>query len=189
MAEAPRDFKAGRPLREELTAARLNAILAAIRRNKPVAGRGIGVYETGAGTRIDLIEGTRRGGSLRPRHPFQVFEVPPDLPSQKKVRVLYGTINGAAPTGMSVGDDPPYTLTLPSATGRIWIGVTLSETTHAVTSRFIDLGADLPADEDYLAHYEIASWTITEGKLSIAQSVTSSLGIVRAGFIFVWGAT
>lgn len=90
MAEAPRDFQAGRPLREELTAARLNATLAAIRRNKPLPGRGISVTETGAGTRIDLAPlSTRRAFSSV--SPFTVL-LRPVSPSDKSSPMEAGVV-------------------------------------------------------------------------------------------------
>jgi hypothetical protein len=67
-------FQPSRPLLREISADRLNSILAEIKRNKPLPGRGITVRQTGQGTAIDLAVAVGRGGGGGSigTHPFQV---------------------------------------------------------------------------------------------------------------------
>jgi len=72
-------FQPSRPLLRELSADRLNSILAEIRRNKPLPGRGITVRQTGQGTAIDLAASVPRGGTPIPRQPWDLIaRVDPD---------------------------------------------------------------------------------------------------------------
>jgi len=191
MAEAPRDFQAGRPLRDELTADRLNKILAAVRRSKPLSGRGIAVYETGAGTRIDLADNRRGRGGVAPDHPFQltVTTDPEGSPDVEVIRVRYGTINGVAPTGMTVGDEPPYFLT-PSGTEGIIYAVVVFDRSVAscpILSRDLGMDAELPTDDQETAHIEIGSYNTVDDRIVVAQAVSGSLFVDPYGFTFLWG--
>ena len=184
-------FQPNRPLLRELSADRLNSILTEIRRNKPRGERGITVRQDGNGTYIGLAAALPRGGgtSTPSVHPFQLSQASGEDPELIYARVRYGTVNGEMPTGMSLGDDPPYILELTEAeAGVIWLGGTLDETTLEINSLWIDQGAALPTEEtDFEIYLELGSYSITDGALSLAQSVTSSLAYIKAGFINLWG--
>jgi hypothetical protein len=182
-------FQPQRPLLRELSAERLNAILAEIRRNRPRAGGGISVRQSGDGTYITLAAKRGKGGGASPtQHPFQLLSVTEN--NTNKIRVRYGTINGVAPTGMSLGDDPPYLLTPNGTTGVVYAVATFDRSNIAApaTSRNLGLAALLPEDDENAAHLEIGSWsTNQDGGLILAQAVTASLFVDPFGFTFLWG--
>ena len=98
-------FQPSRPLLRELSADRLNSILAEIRRNKPLPGRGITVRQTGQGTAIDLAAPISRGGSSTPTRRLAwdlIPRVDPDSTDPEDptylIRVQPGTLNGFLPT-------------------------------------------------------------------------------------------
>jgi len=92
-------FQPSRPLLRELSADRLNSILAEIRRNKPLPGRGITVRQTGQGTAIDLAASIPRdGGTPATPQPWDLIaRVDPDADPEDPeppyaVRVIPGTV-------------------------------------------------------------------------------------------------
>lgn len=88
-------FQPSRPLLRELSADRLNSILAEIKRNKPLPGRGISVRQTGQGTAIDLAASIPRGSTPAETHPFKIASrQDPDNENQYLVTVRPGTLNG-----------------------------------------------------------------------------------------------
>jgi hypothetical protein len=87
----------------------------------------------------------------------------------KKIRVVYGVVAGEPPDGFSEGDEPPYKLTV-TATGFIWAGISIDDTTGEVTSRWVDKGAELPEDTATEFHIEIGSFNLDEDVLTIAQA-------------------
>ena len=104
-------FQPSRPLLRELSADRLNSILAEIRRNKPLPGRGITVRQTGQGTAIDLAASIPRGGgSSTPATPQPwdlIARVDPDADPEEEnppylVTVRPGTLNGFLPTNWDI---------------------------------------------------------------------------------------
>ena len=90
------------------------------------------------------------------------------------IRVIYGTIQGEAPTGMSEGDDPPYTLTA-SGDKSVYAIVTISSSTGEITSRSIGQGASVPDNGDTTFYFELFSYSVSAGVISISQSVAGSL--------------
>jgi len=99
-------FQPSRPLLRELSADRLNSILAEIRRNKPLPGRGITVRQTGQGTAIDLAASIPRGGggtASTPQPWDLIARVDPDADPEDEnppylVTVRPGTLNGFLPS-------------------------------------------------------------------------------------------
>ena len=177
-------FQPSRPLLRELSADRLNSILAEIRRNKPLPGRGITVRQTGQGTAIDFAASIPRSTTT---HPFQLLAASGQDPNAAYVRVVYGTVNGERPDGMSVGDDPPYILELTNPSGVIFLGATLDDETFEINSLWIDQDSEIPEETELEIYLEIGSYTLVDGRPIFAQSVTSSLAYIRAGFINLWG--
>lgn len=89
----------------------------------------------------------------------------------KKIRVVYSTLAGEEPTGFSPGDDPEYKLTV-SATGYIWGGITINETTGEIVDDgiWLDSGSAVPANTDDTFYVQIGSFSIDDDTLTIAQA-------------------
>jgi hypothetical protein len=93
-------FQPSRPLLKELSADRLNTILAEIRKNRPRGERGITVRQTGDGAMIGLAATPKGGGSTpATRQPWDLIaSADPDNENQYLVTVHPGTINGVLPS-------------------------------------------------------------------------------------------
>jgi hypothetical protein len=89
-------FQSGRPLLSEITADKLNRILAEIKRNRPVVAAPLSARVTGDGTHISLGK-LPSGGTSAPaadNHPFQIASAQdPDNENQYLVTVRPGTAN------------------------------------------------------------------------------------------------
>lgn len=183
-------FQPQRPLLKELSADRLNSILAEIKRNKPLPGRGITVRQTGQGTCIDLATVISRGaaGVAVTTHPFQLSQTTGADPELIYARARYGTVNGGRPTGFSIADDPPYVLELTQTSGVVYLGGTVDPDDFTLSSLWVDEAAVLPTEDDATTYLEIGSYSVTDGTVSFAQAVTTSLAYIRAGYIHLWGA-
>lgn len=159
-------FQPSRPLLRELSADRLNSILAEIRRNKPLPGRGITVRQTGQGTAIDLAASTGRGSVITPAtiRPFHlaVVNASENLTPDWKVRVYPSTLAGGSSTdlGFALADDPPYLLT--AEEGVLQGGITIDEE-GAVTSRWLEIVEQLSADTETNFYVEIGTVQALEG--------------------------
>ena len=130
-------FQPSRPLLRELSADRLNSILAEIRRNKPLPGRGITVRQTGQGTAIDLAASIPRGSTPATPQPWDLIarvdpaadpedENPPYL-----VTVRPGTLNGFLPTNWDeefecAGTGLHYAKAVVATDGQAITGVTIA---------------------------------------------------------------
>jgi hypothetical protein len=159
-------FQPSRPLLRELSADRLNSILAEIKRNKPLPGRGITVRQTGQGTAIDLAASISRGGatSTTTARPFQlsVVDVSETETPEWKVRVLPSTLAGGSSTdlGFALADDPPYLLT--ASEGIVQGGITIN-TSGQVTARWIEIVEELDEGSATTAYVEIGTVQALEG--------------------------
>jgi hypothetical protein len=97
-------FQSGRPLLSEITADKLNRILAEIKRNRPVVAAPLSARVTGDGTHISIKQ-TQGGGTSTPAtfHPFQItIRQDPDSGPQSPsylVTVEPGTINNLLASG------------------------------------------------------------------------------------------
>ena len=91
-------FQPQRPLLRELSADRLNSILAEIKRNKPLPGRGITVRQTGQGTAIDLATTIKSGGVESDTHPFQISAALNSSTNNYSATIRPGTLNQLLPT-------------------------------------------------------------------------------------------
>ncbi len=167
-------FQPSRPLLRELSADRLNSILAEIRRNKPLPGRGITVRQTGQGTAIDLAASVPRGGgtSTTTARPFQlsVVDVSETETPEWKVRVLPSTLAGGSSTdlGFALADDPPYLLT--ASEGIVQGGITIN-TSGQVTARWIEIVEELDEGSATTAYVEIGTvQALEEGGFSVSNS-------------------
>ena len=92
-------FQPNRPLLREISASRLNAIVEETRRNKPLAGRGTTLRQTGQGVCIDLTATPKKGGgtSAKPL-PWDIVlrqdPANPEDPEALIAPVMPGTISG-----------------------------------------------------------------------------------------------
>jgi hypothetical protein len=92
-------FQPSRPLLKELSADRLNSILAEIRKNRPRGERGITVRQSGDATYIGLATTPRGGGGGFRRQPWDIVaRKDPDSEEQYLLTVRPGIINGILPT-------------------------------------------------------------------------------------------
>jgi hypothetical protein len=96
-------FQSGRPLLSEITADKLNRILAEIKRNRPVVAAPLSARVTGDGTHISIKQ-TPGGGTPTTRQPWDLIaRVDPDADPEDEnppylVSVQPGTLNGFLPT-------------------------------------------------------------------------------------------
>jgi hypothetical protein len=99
-------FQSGRPLLSEITADKLNRILAEIKRNRPVVAAPLSARVTGDGTHISIKQALGGGTSTQATtHPFQIFsrqdpESDPENPTYL-VTVRPGTLNGVLASNWS----------------------------------------------------------------------------------------
>ena len=96
-------FQSGRPLLSEITADKLNRILAEIKRNRPVVAAPLSARVTGDGTCISLLkQPVGASGTPTTRQPWDLIAFPdPESEAENppyKIRVQPGTLNGILPS-------------------------------------------------------------------------------------------
>jgi hypothetical protein len=99
-------FQSGRPLLSEITADKLNRILAEIKRNRPVVAAPLSARVTGDGTHISIKQAPRGGGTSTPttRQPWDLIaRVDPEADPEDEsppylVSVQPGILNGFLPS-------------------------------------------------------------------------------------------
>jgi hypothetical protein len=102
-------FQSGRPLLSEITADKLNRILAEIKRNRPVVAAPLSARVTGDGTHISIKQ-SLGGGTSTPTTPQPwdlIARVDPDADPEDEtpdylVTVRPGTLNGFLPTNWEI---------------------------------------------------------------------------------------
>jgi hypothetical protein len=148
------------------------------------------VLAPGIGNEIPTISGrvlyVLPGGAVAPNFPFQLLDYSDT--EAMKIRVVYGTVNGHRPDGMSAGDDPQYILTITGSSGVIYLELTVDDSGN-ITDTSIGVGSTLPDDDydDGDFYMEIGSYSVTDEQLSIAQALTSSQSFELCGTIGIWG--
>ena len=132
-----------------------------LRRLRPVAGPGIRITE---GTNNLIISADRSAGGSGAAEvkPFQLSVVMSDDETPvPMIRVVASTLAGGSSTGgtpdldFSEADIPPFLLT--PAVGVLVGGITINETTGAITSRWLEILSEMPADEDDTFYIEIGT--------------------------------
>ena len=132
-------FQPSRPLLRELSADRLNSILAEIKRNKPKGERGITVRQDGNQTWIGLAASLPRGGGTSTPATAQPWDliarVDPDADPEDEnppylVTVRPGTLNGFLPTNWDeefecAGTGLHYAKAVIATDGQAMTGVTI----------------------------------------------------------------
>ena len=149
-------FQPSRPLLRELSADRLNSILAEIRRNKPLPGRGITVRQTGQGTAIDLAASIPRGGGTSTPATPQPWDLiarsdpdadPEDENPPYLVTVRPGTLNGFLPSnydteGANGSVDVPCL-----GTGLYYAKAVITTDGQAITEVEVKIDTDAPIEQ------------------------------------------
>ncbi len=147
------------------------------REQRPISGPGI-IVSQGSGGRPVKYSGASNGGTEDSTFPFQLLNVSTTSNegtiSEARIRVVYGTLAGAAPPGMSPGDSPPYILTGMTGTGVVYGGITRNPTSGAITSRYIAFAATLPVGDESNGYIEFGSYSLTSSSLTLGQAVSGS---------------
>lgn len=138
---------------------------------------------SGLGTAIsDVAGGNGRAVNLKALlpeasdaglHPFSLVNA---SDGATKIRVVYGTVGGIDPDGMSPGDVPNYVLTVSGATGYIYVIVT-TDSDYAINDVSIDFAATVPDDDEatFTYYFPLGSFAIDTGAITgIAESVSGS---------------
>jgi hypothetical protein len=141
-------FLANRPLLNEISADRFNSILAEIKRNKPLPGRGITLRQEGLGVRVDLAASVA-GASSTPAttQPWDlVARVDPDAAPEEEnppylVRVRPGTLNGILPTNWEIEQEC-------ASTGLFYAKAVIATDGEAITGVTIEIDSTPPAVQE-----------------------------------------
>jgi hypothetical protein len=154
-------FQSGRPLLSEITADKLNRILAEIKRNRPVVAAPLSARVTGDGTHISIKQ-TSGGGTSTPitRQPWDLIaQVDPDADPEDEnppylVRVQPGTLNGILPSNWDeeferAGTGLHYAKAVITTDGEAITGVTIAiDTTEPAAQEPQEFG--IAAEVEYL---------------------------------------
>ena len=155
-------FSSGRPLLSEITADKLNAILAEIKRNRPVVSAPLTSRVSGNGTYISLAKLPASGSSSTPATPQPwdlIARVDPDADPEDEnppylVRVRPGTLSGILPSNWDeefecAGTGLHYAKAVISTDGEAITGVTIAiDTAEPAAQEPVQFG--IAASIDYL---------------------------------------
>jgi hypothetical protein len=141
-------FSPGRPLLSEITADKLNAILAEIKRNRPVVAYPLTARVGGDGTYISMGK-LPQGGSSTPAtiQPWDLqARVDPDANPEDTnppylVRVRPGTANGILPTNWDIEEEC-------AGTGLFYAKAVIATDGEAITGVTIEIDATPPAVQE-----------------------------------------
>lgn len=164
-------FSPGRPLLSEVTADKLNAILAEIKRNRPVVLYPLSARVGGDGTVIS-IEKQAKGSSSTPAttSPWDlVARVDPDAAPEDAnppylVRVRPGTLNGILPTNWDIEEEV-------AGTGLFYAKALISTDGEAITGVTIEIDGNPPAVQEPV-------------EFGIAASVEYLFGLFSEGQVY-----
>lgn len=96
--------------------------------------------------------------------PFQVLKL-----DDATVRVVISTVDSQLPTGFTVGDDPPFELTV-SGNGYVYAEITYSTSSGLVTGSEIKAGASVPASSSGLAYVTLATYATAASVLTVSPN-------------------
>jgi hypothetical protein len=132
-------FQPSRPLLKELSADRLNSILAEIRKNRPRGERGITVRQSGDATYIGLATTPRGGGGGFRRQPWDIeARQNPENEEEYILTVRPGMMNGILPTNWE--DE-----FIASVTGLYYGKIIIATDGFAITGVTIEIDTTPPA--------------------------------------------
>lgn len=139
-------FQSGRPLLSEITADKLNRILAEIKRNRPVVAAPLSARVTGDGTHISIKPSGGVSTPITPQPWDLIASVDPDADPKDEtppylVRVRPGTLNGILPSNWDIEE------TLPS-TGLHYAKAVIATDGEAVTGVTIEIDTTEPTAQE-----------------------------------------
>lgn len=156
-------FQPSRPLLREVTADRLNTILAEIKRNRPIGERGITVRQSGESTYIGLAQNFKP--NVRYAKPWDIYvvdsEVVEDVTQSYTLKVSPGTISNILPANW----DAQFTA---NDTDLHYGIATISTDGQAITGIQINISAAAPTQQ-------------TPQKFGIEESVEYLFGLFYRG--------
>jgi hypothetical protein len=145
-------FQSGRPLLSEITADKLNRILAEIKRNRLVVAAPLSARVTGDGTHVSIKRAPSAGGSATTRQPWDLIARPdPDADPEDEnppylIRVRPGTLNGILPSNWDeefecAGTGLHYAKAVVATDGEAITGVTIAiDTTEPDVQEPVEFG-------------------------------------------------
>jgi hypothetical protein len=163
-------FSPGRPLLSEITADKLNAILAEIKRNRPVVAYPLKARVGGDGTFISLGKLPQASGTPATIQPWDLqARVDPDADPEDAtppylVRVRPGTANGILPTNWDEEFEYP-------GTGLWYAKAVIATDGEAITSVTIEIDATPPTVQEPV-------------EFGIAASVEYLFGLFSQGQVY-----
>lgn len=78
------------------------------------------------------------------------------------LRVYSSTLAGDLPDGFSIGDDPPFILSV-TGSGVVYGEVNYDDSTGDITDRSISYGSSVPDDDDTTTYFRLGSFNTTSG--------------------------
>jgi hypothetical protein len=174
-------FQSGRPLLSEITADKLNRILAEIKRNRPVVAAPLSARVTGDGTHISIKQTPGGGGTPQVTHPFQItsFADPEGSPESPTylVTVQPGTINNILPENIFSGGIGLTEFSLPRNALRY---VCLSATSNdgSISSCTLSVDSSVPSQQTAVANTLPSSFKVLIGVVyngTVKQIATDNL--------------
>jgi hypothetical protein len=164
-------FSPGRPLLSEITADKLNAILAEIKRNRPVVAYPLSARVGGDGTYISMAK-LPQGGSSTPAtiQPWDLqAQVDPDADPENEnppylVRVRPGTLNGILPANW----DEEFTY---PGTGLFYAKAVIATDGEAITGVTIEIDGTPPTVQQPV-------------EFGIASSIKYLFGLFSEGAVY-----
>jgi len=103
------------------------------------------------------------------------------------VRVYYGGVGTGIPTNFNDGDDPPLILSSLSSSGVIYCPVARVAETGVLTTGAITHSSTFPTDSPTEGIAKIASYSVTDGVVSIGQIAGGTLYTQYCGITWLWG--
>lgn len=157
-------FQPSRPLLKEVSAERLNAIVAEIKKNRVRGERGITVRSTGDGTYVGLAASLRSRAAATAQ-PWDLKATQnPNNPSQYTVTVVPGTINGVLPSNWS----SDFTC---NSTGVYYAKAVLATDGENITGVTIEINTSAPTQQEPQPY-------------AIASEVEYLFGLFSAGQVY-----
>jgi hypothetical protein len=155
--------------------------------HRPVPGPGLLMTDAPGGGKV-IHGGSGTGGVTISQHPFQLIDASAE--GETKLRVRFGTVNDAIPTGMTEGDTPVYETTdLGTNSGSIWLHITADMTTGLVSSVAIDWGASLPSNTSGNYYRRIGTFNTVDDVFFYGNNIVSSQWFQLCGLSTpLWGA-
>ena len=163
-------FSPGRPLLSEVTADKLNAILAEIKRNRPVVLYPLSARVGGDGTVISIGKLPQASSTPATTQPWDlVAQVDPDAAPENPnppylVRVRPGTLNGILPTNWDIEQSC-------AATGLFYAKAVIATDGEAITGVTIEINGTAPTVQQPM-------------EFGIAASVEYLFGLFSEGQVY-----